>query len=120
MGGLVNELRISLGLDVLAYDPGVAAAARRWSQIMGANFDYNHNPFAGADYPPGYRFNGENIALNKLTTTTSDAVRQSFGDFVNSPLHYAPMADPDTTHIGIGIVLKAGWLWITQNFATHP
>ncbi|WP_419927276.1 CAP domain-containing protein [Candidatus Poriferisocius sp.] len=120
MAGLVNELRTSLGLDTLVYDPGVATAARRWSQIMGAGFDFNHNPYAGADYPPGYRFNGENIALNKLTTTTSDAVRQSFGDFVNSPGHYAAMVNPETTHFGVGIVLKAGWLWITQNFAVYP
>ncbi|WP_419926283.1 CAP domain-containing protein [Candidatus Poriferisocius sp.] len=120
MAALVSELRSSLGLNTLAYDPGVAAAARRWSQIMGAGFDFNHNPNAGADYPTGYLFNGENIALNKLTTTTSDAVQQSFGDFVNSPLHYAAMVDPETTHMGVGIVLKAGWLWITQNFASYP
>lgn len=120
MAGLVNDLRAGLGLNTLSLDPGVAAAARRWSQIMGAGFDFNHNPHAGADYPPGYRFNGENIAVNKLTTTASDAVHQSFGDFVQSPGHYAAMVDPDSTHIGIGIVLKAGWLWITQNFAIHP
>ena len=87
---------------------------------MGARMDFNHNPYAGADYPPGYRFNGENIAVVKLTATPSDALKLSFGDLVNSPLHYAPMVDPETTHIGIGIVLKAGWLWITQNFAVHP
>ena len=119
MADLVNDLRTGLRLNALVYDPGVAAAARRWSQIMGANSDFNHNPLAGADYPAGYRFNGENIALNKLTTTVSDAVHQSFSDFVNSPRHYAAMVDPESTHIGIGIVLKAGWLWITQNFAIH-
>ena len=55
MTDLVNELRASLGLNTLTYNPGVAAAARRWSQIMGARFDFNHNPYAGADYPTGYR-----------------------------------------------------------------
>ncbi len=90
MTALVNELRSSLGLNTVAYDPGVAAAARRWSQIMGAGFHFNHNPHAGADYPTGYRFNGENVALNKLTTTTTDAVQQSFGDFANSPCTTRP------------------------------
>ena len=120
MADLVNDLRAGLGLNTLGPDPGVAAAARRWSQIMGAGFDFNHNPFAGADYPLGYRFNGENIAVVKLTGTVSDALGLSFGDFVNSPLHYAAMVDPDATHVGIGVVLKAGWVWITQNFAVHP
>ena len=87
---------------------------------MGARLDFNHNPYAGADYPLGYRFNGENIAVVKLTTTPSGALRLSFGDFVNSRLHYATMVDPESTHIGIGIALKAGWLWITLNFATYP
>lgn len=120
MANLVNELRTSLGLNALVYDPGVAAAARRWSQIMGSAFDFNHNPLAGVDYPTGYRFNGETIAANKLTTTTSDAVRQSFGDWVNSPGHFGAMVDPDSTHFGIGIALKGGWLWMTQNFAIYP
>ena len=120
MAGLVNELRASLGLNTLTYSPGVAAEARRWSQIMGARLDFNHNPYAGVGYPPGYSFEGENIATVKLTTTPSDAPKLSFGDFVNSPLHYAPMVNPETTHIGVGIVLKAGWLWITLNFASLP
>ena len=122
MAGLVNELRTSLGLDPLVYDPGVAAAARRWSQIMGARQDFNHNPQAGADYPPGYQFQGENIATVRLygTLTPSDVIGLSFGDFSGSPYHYAAMVNPDATHIGIGAVLKAGWVWITQNFASHP
>ena len=122
MAAPVNQLRADLELEPLAYQPGVAAAARRWSQIMGATSDFNHNPHAGADYPPRYRFAGENIAAVRIygTLTVSDALRLSFGDFVQSPLHFASMADPETTHIGIGTVLKGGWLWITQNFATHP
>ena len=122
MAALVNQLRAGLELEPLAYNPGVAAAARRWSQIMGATSDFNHNPHAGAEYPPGYRFASENIAAVRVygTLTVSDTLGLSFGDFVASPLHFAPMADPETTHIGIGTVLKGGWLWITQNFATHP
>ena len=122
MTGLVNDLRTSLGLDPLTYDPGVAAAARRWSQIMGARQDFNHNPHAGADYPPGYQFQGENIAAVRLygTLTLSDVIALSFGDFYGSPYHYAAMVNPDATHIGIGAVLKAGWVWITLNFASHP
>ena len=120
MADLVNELRNSLGLNALVYDSDVAAAARRWSQIMGSAFDFNHNPLAGVDYPTGYRFNGETIAANKLNNTTSEEVHQSFGDWVNSPGHFAAMVDPDSTHFGIGIALKGGWLWITQNFAIYP
>ena len=29
------------------------------------------------------------------------------------------MTQPALTHHGHGIVLKAGWVWITQNFAAY-
>ena len=74
--------------------------------------------YAGSDYPPGMSFAGENIAAARLwgSLTLADIVETSFGDFVNSPWHNAAMLNADTTHIGVGVVLKAEWVWITQNF----
>ena len=118
MAELVNTHRQAHGLAPLAHDPTVAAAARRWSTIMGAGHDFRHNPHAGSDYPPGMSFAGENIAAARLwgSLTLADIIETSFGDFVNSPWHNAAMLNADTTHIGVGVVLKAEWVWITQNF----
>ena len=120
MANLVNELRAFLDLDALEHHPGVAASARRWSQTMGAEGDLRHNFDLGNHYPPGYSLAGENIAAVKYSGDLSEAVRLSFGDFVNSGLHYATMTEPALTHHGYGIVVKAGWVWITQNFAAYP
>ena len=120
MANLVNELRAFLDLDALEHHPGVAASARRWSQTMGAEGDFRHNFDLGNHYPPGYFLAGENIAAVKYSGSLSEAVRLSFGDFVNSGLHYATMTEPALTHHGYGIVVKAGWVWITQNFAAYP
>ena len=30
------------------------------------------------------------------------------------------MTEPALTHHGFGVVVKAGWVWITQNFAAYP
>ena len=120
MANLVNELRAFLDLDALEHHPGVAASARRWSQTMGAEGDFRHNFDLGNHYPPGYSLAGENIAAVKYTGDLSEAIRLSFGDFVNSGLHYATMTEPALTHHGYGIVVKAGWVWITQNFAAYP
>ena len=120
MANLVNELRAFLDLDALEHHPGVAASARRWSQTMGAEGDFRHNFDLGNHYPPGYFLAGENIAAVKYSGDLSAAVRLSFGDFVNSALHYATMTEPALTHHGYGIVVKAGWVWITQNFAAYP
>ena len=120
MANLVNELRAFLDLDALEHHPGVAASARRWSQTMGAEGDFRHNFDLGNHYAPGYFLAGENVAAVKYTGDLSEAIRLSFGDFVNSGLHYATMTEPALTHHGYGIVVKAGWVWITQNFAAYP
>ena len=120
MAGLVNELRAFLDLDPLEHHPGVAASARYWSQRMGAEEDFRHNFNLGDRYPPGFFLATENIAAVKYSGDLSEAVRLSFGDFVNSGLHYQNMTQPALTHHGHGIVLKAGWVWITQNFAAYP
>ena len=120
MAGLVNELRAFLDLELLEHHPGVAASARYWSQTMGAEEDFRHNFNLGDRYPPGYSLAGENIAAVKYSGDLSEAVRLSFGDFVNSGLHYQNMTQPALTHHGYGIVVKAGWVWITQNFAAYP
>ena len=120
MAGLVNELRAFLALDPLEHHPGVAASARYWSQRMGAEEDFRHNFNLGDRYPQGYSLATENIAAVKYSGDLSEAIRLSFGDFVNSGLHYQNMTQPALTHHGHGIVLKAGWVWITQNFAAYP
>ena len=122
MAGLVHDLRTSHGLDPLTYDPGVASDARRWSQIMGAEQDLNHNPFAGADYPLGYQFHGQVIASVRLldTLTLSDVIARSFSDFAASPRNHAAIANPKATRVGIGAVLKAGWVWVTLNLVSYP
>ena len=120
MADLVNDLRESLGLRPLEYHAGVAASARRWSQTMGAEQDFRHNLTLGDHYPPGFFMAGENIAAVKYHDSLSEAVLLAFGDFTNSPLHHANMTEPGFTHQGIGVVLKAGWVWITQNFAAYP
>ena len=119
MAGLVNELRAFLALEPLEHHPGVAASARYWSQRMGAEEDFRHNFNLGDRYPQGYSLATENIAAVKYSGDLSEAVRLSFGDFVNSGLHYQNMTQPALTHHGHGIVLKAGWVWITQNFAAY-
>ena len=120
MADLVNELRAFLDLEPLEHHPGVAASARYWSQRMGAEEDFRHNFNLGDRYPPGYSLATENIAAVKYSGDLSEAVRLSFGDFVNSGLHYQNMTQPALTHHGHGIVVKAGWVWITQNFAAYP
>lgn len=120
MAALVNTLRAGLGLRALAYDADIAAVARRWSETMGAAERLYHNPNYWNQYPAGSLAGAENASQVSAPLSLSAAVRRSFEGLVDSPLHYANMVNPDYTHLGIGIALDNGVLWVTQNFAQYP
>ena len=119
MAALVNTLRAGLGLRALAYDTDIAAVARRWSETMGAEERLYHNPNYWNQYPAGSLTGAENASQVSAPLSLSAAVRRSFDGLVDSPLHYANMVNPDYTHLGVGIALDNGALWVTQNFAQY-
>jgi len=119
MADLVNELRIGLGLRALTYDADVAAVARRWSETMGAEERLYHNASYWQQYPAGSLAGAENASQVSAPLSLRAAVRRSFDGLAGSPLHYANMTNPDFTHLGVGIALDNGVLWVTQNFAQY-
>ena len=119
MVDLVNELRAGLGLRALTYDADIAAIARRWSETMGAEERLYHNPDYWRQYPAGSLSGAENASRITAPLSLRAAVRRSFDSLVDSPLHYANMVNPDYTHLGVGIALDNGALWVTQNFAEY-
>ena len=120
MADLVNELRESLGLEAFAYNSGVAAVARNWSQTMASTEEFEHNPNFREQYPPGSESGSENIANVPLLSSLTDAVRWAFNNFVNSPPHYRNMTHRTFNQLGVGIAVRGGVLWVTQNFARYP
>lgn len=120
MAALVNTLRTGLGLRPLAYDADIAVVARRWSETIGAAERLYHNPNYWSQYPAGSLAGAENASQVSAPLLLSAAVRRSFDNLVDSPLHYANMVNPDYTHLGVGIALDNGVLWVTQNFAQYP
>ena len=119
MADLVNQLRESVGLRRLQYDPDIAAVARRWSRTMGTEWTLRHNSELGVQFPPGHFMAGENIATERYRGSLADAVHDAFAGLKASPGHYANMTRPGFTHQGIGVVLTANRVWITQNFAGY-
>ena len=122
MADLINRLRVSLGLDPLTYHSAIAGVARRWSQTLAAERGtHYHNPHFIEQYLAGAQGASENVhsLRGSSFTSLSDAVQQSFDDFVKSPGHYANIVRPDITHLGVGIALSNRF-WVTQNFARYP
>ncbi len=116
---LVNDLRASVGADMLLHLPSLGAVARAWSQTMSQTGDFEHNPDYLAQYPGGWRAAGENISYSR-GYEFSEAVQVAFNGLVDSPGHYQNMVDPDFTHLGVGIAVgENGSFYLTQNFAAY-
>lgn len=120
MGRLVNELRTSQGLNPVAYSADMAVVGRLWSQTMRDEDNFVHNPRYGEQLPPRWRNSGENISWRTYSGSLFTAVRDSFDSLSASSDHYANMVNPIYTHLGVGIALQNGAVWITQNFAYYP
>lgn len=120
MVDLVNQLRAGLGVAPLELCAGVATVARSWSVTMHATDRFEHNPDFFAQYPPGSLSGAENIAKVGYYGDLVDRVQQAFDLLSNSPGHYKNMTHERYSHIGVGIVVGGGHLWVTQNFARFP
>ena len=95
----VNAFRASKGLAPVNYNVYAANVAQDWSDYMGAEADFSHNPdFATDPRISGTQWSGEIIAA-RWDRSGAALVKQ----WINSDAHNATMSDPNFTTIGIGI-----------------
>lgn len=123
---LTNDLRASLGLPPLAYNPLLTRAAREQSRAMGDDSFFSHdNPITGSSpssrvAEQGYRYFsvGENIAAGYPTA------EETMTGWINSPGHYANLIRAEYREIGVGYIYRDsdpqeyGHYW-TQNFGSR-
>jgi len=108
----VNDERIERGLSPLAWHPGLADIARRWSEEM-LSSGYRHST-AEFRAHPDFAGSGENIFMGP-----TDATEAHVG-WMESDGHRANILHPDFTDIGIGIVCRNdGRIWATQVFGVR-
>ena len=98
---LVNEVRREHGVQELAVNDSLMAAAQERAETM---YTY-HNSKEDCEaalahgYPHGF---GANITAF-TGTATADAARRAVSNWVNSPGHFHTMIDPDCNTIGVGV-----------------
>lgn len=110
---LINNERTSRGLNALTAVSSMNASSRAWSQTIANNGYLFHADGASilASAPVGSSNYGENVAVG----STADQLHITF---MNSPAHQANILKPEFTHVGVGIVVQGGSMWITERFAT--
>ena len=111
---LVNEERVSRGLQPLAHDASLGAAAEDHSQWMNASGKFSHTGQGGSSHTQrmvaaGYDLEGswgtaENIAWASLRGPAgyADEVALLHDNLMNSAGHRANILDADMREIGIG------------------
>ena len=110
MVNLVQDLRAQYGAGALEVSIDLSEVARDWSIELPNGF--YHNPSVGNEIPGGWRMWGENIAYNS-------SIQAAFDALVNSSGHFRNMVNPDFTHIGVGVYVDGGRVYVTQVFARY-
>ena len=114
---LVNQEREKQGLAALKVDDRLTAAARQHSQLLAEHHLLSHQ-FEGEPPLPkrlAARFvrfdsDGENVAFDT-------SIEQAHDGLMHSPPHRANILNPKFTAIGIGIVKRGNYFWVTEDFA---
>ncbi len=110
MVDLVQQLRAQYGAGDLEVSVEISEVARAWSENLPDGF--YHNPSVGSQIPSGWRMWGENIAYNGSVVAAFEALVDSSGHFRN-------MVNPDFTHLGVGVYIENGRVYVTQVFARY-
>lgn len=112
----INSLRASVGVGQLTMDPKLTGVARDWSAQMSGGTGLAHNPNLRSlidGITSVWRKLGENVGWGTGVAQLHDAL-------VNSPHHYANLVDPDFHVVGIGVIVKGGEMWVTEDFLAGP
>lgn len=108
---VVNELRASKGLAMLAVSDTLTFSAKWMAQDMAVYNYFSHTSLDGrsptermadAGYPATTTWAGENLAAGQNTP------REVLNGWINSPGHYAVLTNPHYRAIGLGRAYSAG------------
>lgn len=108
---LTNGVRASAGLAPLARDGSLDAQAVAWAQELARSGQLRHSNIPRAVIGKPWSTVGENVGVGPSVQILHDALVASSG-------HYANIAGPAYTRVGIGVAVDAsGQVWVCQVFA---
>ena len=107
----VNGYREANGAPPLAWEEALYAPARAWSQHMADTGQLSHPTSLALNFnpPPGWRKLGQNVAVASTLEGAMAALQSS------AP-HRANLLNREFTKIAVGVIVKDGRYWVTENF----
>ncbi|MFU8803036.1 MAG: CAP domain-containing protein [Bradymonadaceae bacterium] len=104
----INKERTNRGLKALKVCGEVRTVARKWSTKMAVENKLYHNPNFGSQIPQ-WTVVAENVGRGTNVSGLHSA-------FMNSAGHRKNILDSRFTQIGLGVEVRDGRMWVTQNF----
>lgn len=106
---LINDERAARGLKPLVVQSELVAGARFQADAIRDAGRLFHNPELASVVDRGWLKLGENVGYGGTVSGLHAA-------FMNSPGHRANVLDPHFTHIGLGVVVDGGKIWVAEVF----
>jgi uncharacterized protein YkwD len=106
-----NSLRASIGLGPLSRNAQLDSLAAGWARELAAAGKLSHSSSPEAAIAEGWSSAGENVGYGASVASVQDALVSSAG-------HYANLARPSYSVVGIAVAVDGGGrLWVCEVFA---
>lgn len=126
----INSVRTARGLLPLTLDRRESRCSRLHSQHMALTGQLSHDQFP-TDVCVPHRVAGENVGYDAGAPTSAVLAIQQYmmsegpchsrrcsGTTYEQHGHYLNLINPSYRHVGIGIVVKHGTTWLTEDFTS--
>jgi hypothetical protein len=105
---LANIERAKAGVGALTERSDIRTVARSWSLVMADRTQLGHNP-SFSQQITGWQRVSENVGRGPSVASLHQALMASEG-------HRRNILDERMTEVGVGVVIRDGRVWVTQNF----
>lgn len=110
-----NGARQTAHVGAVQWNGQLGCLAQEWSDHMGAVNAMTHRDLNATLHLPAFAA-FHTLAENVLTGPQSMSVQQMHAAWMGSAGHYANIANPAFTLMGIGVSYANGKVWATENF----
>lgn len=112
----INRERRAAGLPALRWDDALASAARQHAGVMASQNSVSHLLPGESSLPGRVTRAGAHFSSLSENVVESTSAAMAHSEFMNSPSHRANILDSDMDTAGIGVVERAGRLYVVEDF----
>jgi cysteine-rich secretory family protein len=114
---LLNQERQSRGLPALASSEPLQSAARKHSKLMAEAHTIGHKLPGEHDLTRRIGWETQHFDVSGENVAVAPSAARAHAALMHSPGHRANILDSDYNSVGIGVVLRGGEVYVTQDFA---